>query len=526
MRHTPIALTVVLMLLALLAPGALEVDEQELEAVEGADIEFESYVGPVDRVDSREAISAIGRVLGEQVTRFGRADYDGRYTAVRIVGDPAEPLRAADLIELLARARVDHIDNLRRIVSGYLQSAWGYAPGDADLLARFSTIYNAVHRGAIDFFAERYRSAVVASLDPATAGLSTTYRDWPGGTQLVIPIRPDREPGALDAIDPGQLVDELVILELRRRSDFGIEDRKAIIEFIERVIEERTEAIVAEREEIEAEREAIAERRAEIDEETAAIEQEEESAQPERQDDEPAVAPARETTEEPAAEPDEPAAAEDTTPADREERVAALEQERQDLDEQEAELDERERRVEQAEEEVEQLTERVQELYEETAEDQEQLAEGAGRQRTVPFMRRDGDGFELALIDIDEGTIVGAQTIPLAVRQYVPFQNALVAAHRRSERLLLLDRGSLDVLAESDSRVVAGASILALDSTVLTAVEDGGQTFIGEFDAQLVLTRRSSRSVDPLTDIAHRDGMLVVQRPNGTIEVLSLDELE
>ena len=84
---------------------------------------------------------------------------------------------------------MDHIDNLRIIISGYLQSAYGYPEADARVIAEFATYYNAVYRGDIDMVNERYKTAVSDFMEPPTIGIDRHYSNWPGHTQLIIPVR-------------------------------------------------------------------------------------------------------------------------------------------------------------------------------------------------------------------------------------------------------------------------------------------------------------------------------------------------
>jgi prefoldin subunit 5 len=540
--------------------ASLEIDRAELQGAGEADIEFENYEGPVEQIDSREAIRGIGRSIGRGINRGDIADYAGRYRVYRIVGDQTEPLRGADIVELDRSARVDHIVNLRRIVAGYLESAWEYGREDADLLARFITIYNAVHRGNVSFFGERYRTAVVEALDAERVGLAISYREWPGRTQLVIPIRDERFPGDLDAVDPRQLIDSAVIAELRTRSDLGIEDRKAIISFIERVIEERTEVIAEERAAIEEEQQEIDQRQEEIEEEIATIEEEQTQAEqpppePEEPADDggvsdggpatgPAAAPAASTPpQEPQEQLEEPpqttepqpvesvpeeAEAEDDTPeaAPQEQRVEELENEQAQLQEREEELQEQREELDEEEEEVEALTEEVEELYQDTAEDQATLDEG-GVAELVPFViSNDDDSFELSIVNIDTVDVAGEQTIPVVTRDLVDYQGGLLVAHAGSGRLLLLDSQSLELLEESDTRVVPGARIRIVGQSVLTVVEDGSSFYVGEFDSQLVLLRRSVESVKMETDIVNRGDRLIVQGADGSLRRLDLREFE
>ena len=494
----------IFLLVGLLASGilgALELDREELEDAAGVDIEFENYEGPVDQIDSRDAIRGIGAVLGRQTRSLGTGDYDGRYQVRRIVGDPSDPRLAADIVTLGAAARVDHIENLRRILAGYLQESWDYEQSDADLLSRFITIYNAVNRGAMRVFEARYREAVAEALDPQRAGLATSYREWAGQSQIVIPLRDGRAPGALDAVDPRQLIDVGVIEELRTRADLGIEDRKAIIDFVERVIEEREVAIEEERAELVQEQAAIDERQQEIAEEITQLEQPE------------TVETAEEAPEDP--DPEET--------AQREERVAELEAEQEELTQQEDQIQEREEQLEEEAEEVEELSDRVDELYEETAEDQEALAEGETPPELVPFVLVvPGEQFELAVVNFLEATVAGEQTVPLADRTVTSFQGGLVVAHQNSQRLLLLDGGSLGIIAESDARVVPGSRIVTVRGDLYTVIPRDGSFFVGQFDGQLVLQRRSAEPVLRDTDIVLRDDEILVQGQDGALRVLNL----
>ena len=537
-----------------LSVSGLELDRDELENATGADIDFENYEGPVDRIDSREAIREIGRSMGRAVRAAGSGDYDARYRARRVLGNPGEPGLAADVIELDDGARVDHIRNLRRILAGYLEAAWDYEAEDADLLARFITLYNAVNRGAFTVIEERYRPAVVDTLDAPRIGLSTSYREWAGQTQLVIPIRDDRRAGALDAVDPGQLVDARVIDELRSRADLGIEDRKAIIDFIERVIEERTEAIVEEREQLEQEQAEIDERQAEIEEETEAIAQQEPdadepAAQEPASEDEPEPVPAEadgdpaeqepaegaaETAAEPADEPaedepdepDEPAAAEQTDAASEQaddEPDADLEAEQEELEEREQEIAERQEELDEEAEEVAELTERVEELYEETAEDQAQAEEG-GAAVFVPFILSEGgSGFALAAVNFDDAELAGVQTIPLASRSAAEYGGGLVVAHRGTGQLLMVEPSSMEIMAEGDAPVEPGAQMVVVDDRLLTVVPVEGEFYVGEFDPELTLQRRSAQPVLAETDIVSRNEQVLVQGTNGNLRVLLLE---
>ena len=118
--------------------------------------------------------------------------------------DPAQTsLLSADIIVFGADARVDHIRNVRRIIAGYLETAFSYSTAQANRLAELVTNYNAVYRGNIATLSRIYTSQVMSHLSAENAGLALGYADWPGKTRLVIPLRRAAGSQARPAPAPG-----------------------------------------------------------------------------------------------------------------------------------------------------------------------------------------------------------------------------------------------------------------------------------------------------------------------------------
>src|SRR5690606_8342177 len=112
--------------------------------------------------------------------------YGSKYRMVRALDENA-PLLSADIFIIEKNARVDHIDNVRRILSSYIQTSYQYPKEDADTLALFATLYNAVYRSDIDYIKKSYQPNVVKLVSATNAGIARNYRDWPGKTRLLIP---------------------------------------------------------------------------------------------------------------------------------------------------------------------------------------------------------------------------------------------------------------------------------------------------------------------------------------------------
>lgn len=172
----------VILLLCVSSGYALEVDVQELEENIDDRIRFTSYEGEHAYINTAEQITGIGRTLSTLLESSGgmSAGIQGKYTILHAVDSSVDDGLDADIISFGRNAEVDHIDNVRRIVSGYLQSAYGYSAEDAALLAEFITIYNAVFRGRMDHVSDAYKQVVLDNVSDQEVGLSTEYTDWAG----------------------------------------------------------------------------------------------------------------------------------------------------------------------------------------------------------------------------------------------------------------------------------------------------------------------------------------------------------
>jgi len=233
-----ILLSAFLLLCGLAAATAIGVDVQELKS--GArKIEFQNYTGPLSIFQTDFDIRGIGRALADQIQKGAViARYLLKYTAVHAV-DAAEPQKlSADIISLDREAKVDHIDNVRRILSSYLERLYKYPRRDADLLALFTTYYNAAYRGNLPYFTGKYKSAVVSYLEADKAGISVKYFEWPGASQLLIPLNDSATRDVLSALSTTELTSGAVTEQLKAKPDKGVPERKAIVELKQKEVEQ------------------------------------------------------------------------------------------------------------------------------------------------------------------------------------------------------------------------------------------------------------------------------------------------
>ena len=509
-RRGSLTLAVMLILLFAAPAGALDVAEDELNRADGVDIEFTNYEGPVSVSESVEMIESIGRYLGDPPADIGGfREYFARYRIVRAVDPDTRMGLDADIFYILEQARVDHIRNVRLILSGYLRQVHDYNQQQAALIAELATIYNALYRGDLANFEERYKEIVVENLTAERVGLSTHYNDWPGGTELVIPLRSD-----VAVVDPFRLADEEVIEELRRRDDMGISMRTALIDLMEDVVAIAREELREERERFAAELDELEAREREVLEEREMLDDLDEEER-----------------------------------AEAEERVEQAEVE---ISERVAELDERTRAIAEREAEVTEMEERVQEERDAVAEDVDEVMDddevvvaedpeiAAVAEEELPDddtvvvieaeRREDGRSGRLVRLYLTDGSVDARSDIDrIASTRLHTIAGDFLVSRRigNSEGVLVrVDPEELDISFESESVVFAESYLAIGDGSVYSVVMLNGTWHLGRFNEQLEQVAVSDIEVDPDTFLYIDDSIVIAQGRDGAFHVLDAETLE
>jgi hypothetical protein len=245
-----------------LASAQQGVDTEELKT--GAKkVEFVNFTGTHAVIETADQIRGIGRGLAGGVSAGAvPSRWLTKYSVFHVPSVAGQAAFGADVFSIDADSRIDHIDNVRRIVSAYLEQLYGYPRRDADLLALFVSYYNAVNRGDLPYFAARYLPAVAERLDAAKVGISTKYFEWPGATQLVVPISAAAGRDILGALDASELTSAGVTDLLKAREDKGVAERTAAADLKAREAEAARKALADEQARLEAQRKATAEQEA------------------------------------------------------------------------------------------------------------------------------------------------------------------------------------------------------------------------------------------------------------------------
>ncbi|MBQ7613040.1 MAG: hypothetical protein IJU92_08215 [Spirochaetaceae bacterium] len=489
---------------------SVEVDEDEIRT-SGGSIEFINYSGTHTQIDTIEQIRGIGTQLGGAATT-GRAGEQGRYYVMHIVDPNDTKGFDADILIIGERAAVDHINNLRLILAGYLQGAYGYSANDASTIAHFVTIYNAVHRGDMAYFTSKYKTAVTTNLTSDKVGLSTRYDEWPGKTQIVIPLSDPRFAGTISSVDTTTITDKDVIDKVKQEDDKDIDAREQMIDLKERESDE-----AAKRAE-EAQKEAAQKQK-------EAEQKQKEAEQKQKEADAAQKAGDTETAEQKQKEADAAKAEADAAKAeaDKKKDDAAAEQKLSDKKDKEAQ-DERK-----------DVAADTQKIIEEKA-DEKKAASDAAIASSVP-----GYGLkvvdtskllsELVLLDLKTAKELKTSAVKtIHGRCLLDSKGRLMAIAGTTEggsviTLVLFDPKSLEVIKQGDDNIASESVLVQNESDYYAVIDEGGKYYIGRFDGELKLQAKSSLQVLPYSPITIVDEGIMVQATDNTLRLIGLKDL-
>jgi len=158
---------------------------------------------PSSQYNTGKQIRDTGRLLGaavlyqENVQKNPRPFADGapshKYAVIRVYSSPNMP--GADVLYIANNAGVTTTKALFRIVSGYIERAYGIPMQQADRTAEKVCWWNNNHYEDRGYFSARFNPAVLSAFSDKTTvvGLAASWKHWAGKTRIVIPFVPVQE---------------------------------------------------------------------------------------------------------------------------------------------------------------------------------------------------------------------------------------------------------------------------------------------------------------------------------------------
>jgi hypothetical protein len=487
----------------LLLPHPLEAQVNEEELRSHGPVEFLNYEGPHSRIETRAQIRDIGYSLGQTI-RAGTARTGalGRYFVINSVSPPDGFKLDADIFGLGGDVGVNHIRNLRLIIQGYLEGAYQYNESDAALLAEYITIYNAVYRGDWNFFSNRYKDPVLGHLSQERVGLSIRFDEWPGQTLMVIPLGTGLG-GPLSAIDTSAINDSRVVDQLRQEPDMGLDQRRGMVDLMEREADHAAmEAAIT--------REAISQEEDRIAREQELLRQQQEELALERQ--------------QPGADQQE-----------LDQRQEAVAQQQQELQQRTEELADQRQEAERQEAFNEQRLTETQQERQQIAQDQQailnmppapQIASVLG----ISILNQDTALGRLVLID-NTGNITRQSPLNTVHTRTVTLINnrvyAVAGENRGSGaiRIVEINTETLEMQRQGDNDIAQGSLLWVNGQDIYAIISTDGNHNLARFNTDLVLQSRSSLRVHPLASVFFYGGFLITQGIDGSAALLNPGDL-
>lgn len=543
--------------------SAQNVNERELRSAgDASTIVFENYEGPHSVIETAAAISSIGAGLGNQLKNAGTQSSgtfgaNGKYTVIHAV-DPSEQGKLdADIILINPNATVDHIRNLRRIIASYLSAAYGYSQQDASTVATFVTVYNAVYRNQLDTFKSKYKNIVISNLTEKKCGLSIKWSDWPGNSQIVIPLGEYAE-GGLSSVDTSVISDKKVVESMKEDDDKGVDERKNMVDIKER------EAENAETKAQEAAKEAAQDKQA-LDEQKKNQAQAEKNAQAKQNEADKAKKDAENAKKEAAADPQNKAKQAEAKQAEQKAENAQkeadqaksnAEQEQQKTQQQQQKADESAKKAEEQQQKADKKLDEAQNERMEIAKDQQEILESELKQLedgTVIGLKvvKEAD-YLSTLVKVNSKTGKVVKESPVKVirgRTIIAVQDAVVGvatgasfpktsgdstfymaicgenSGKGAIKLCLIDAFKMEIQKESEENVSEHSVLVNNGSNFYCVIQDKSGWVLGRYDKSLNLIQKSAVNISESTPITITGKGIVVTNSNNIPVLLSVSDL-
>lgn len=514
MKKLSIQILCCMLALCLFPLTALEVDREELKTVGSDTVVFINYTGPQNVIQTKSQIAEIGSGMGRSVAvdpaKSGNFGNSAKYQVIHAVDPSQKDKLDADILIIGSNATVDHIKNLRTIISAYLVSAYDYSQSDADTLAVFVTVYNAVYRGNLNAYNQKYKSVVMNNLTADKAGLSVNYEQWPGKSQIVIPLA--KIGGGLSTIDTSVISDDKVVESMQEDDDKGVDARKELVDIKEREADKATEKAQIAQKQVTEEKKKLEEKKKDLEEKKTVLAE--------------AIKQAEKNPE-------------DTN------QLKEIEKVKEEVREQEKVVHQLEESTKEAEEEAtlqQVLADKkrieAQEDRKEIAKDLKEVIEERVKNAAVVNtayglkLSEDKDMLStLVKMDADTGRIIKESPVTV-IRNRIAYQegeNFVAIAGKTggnaTVKLVTLDGTNMEIIGESAQTIAEDSAIVTHNGFYYAVIVDGNNYILGKFKPDLTLACASKLNVYSATPIMVTDKGVVVTSSKGNLVLLKADDL-
>ncbi|HOJ29505.1 MAG TPA: P83/100 family protein [Spirochaetota bacterium] len=531
--------------------------EVAIDEIRTEPVIFVNYQGAYKKADSLQDIENIGKSLARNSNNTGIIRFGMKYSLINAISEEEPKKFSATIFSIDKKAKVGHIDIIRKILSAYLQQRYGYSQQHAKAIALFLTYYNAIYRGNIDYFSSKYKSIVIKYITKYNAGISTKYYEWPGATKMLIPLTEQPQKGKLDSILIDIISDKKILQEIRK-DDKNIQARKDMVDIKEKILtqekvdlEKSKKDVIQETTTLEENKKSIEQKKEELQQTEKEINKMKEEIKkepsPEKQKD---IQKDIETKEQQLQKQKEDIKKKEQEIAKKESEIL---DKKNKVSEKEERLAEKEKALEKEKEEIaadeiKKAPPKEKELVKKLEKKEKELDEREDKLRSkeldqniyadklyylkIKEYLQDGHyNNEMVMIDPASRKILfKSPEKNICGSRYDIFSGGVVVithkgSHAIGHRLTLLDRNSLEAKLYGSDNIFWRSFIIIKDGFIYAIVIENGKFYLGRFDTNLKMVSKSSEEVNENTFISFWDNFIYINRVDKTIMVLDKENL-
>ena len=555
---------------------SIEVDIDEISKAKKVD--FVNFSGRGSKTETVSQIKSIGYRLSYQV-KNGKPEtpyrFHLKYSIIRALSVSDNDRFSADILFIDKDARVDHIRNVRRIISAYLEGMYGYTEREADAVALYTTYYNAVYRGNLDYFSSTYSPVVMKYLTKQNAGISTLWSDWPGKTAVIIPLTEENKRGEIGSIDPFIISDDNVKREVRKeRGNKKITEE--LITLKEKEIDKDKKEITEDKKKIEEKRKETEEEKKKIEEKKVETEKKKEEIKKEKEETSKIADPeTRKAKEDEIKKKEEEVKKEEKKITEEEKNIVKKEEQ---IKKEETVVEKKEEEVKKKEEDVKKdKTDVKEDEKEKTPEDKkdekeketvtDKATEEALKKKEEVLIEKEKEldkredqlkdknasegvfALKIYYLEVKEylegghynNTMYMINTTTKKIdfkspvtnicgRRYDVFSGGVIVIthvgdHKAGHRLMMLDRESLKETKSGTDNIFWRSFIEIKDNNIYAIIKDQENYYLGKFDTELKLVAKSKEKINSNTFITFFEKSIYINREDKTIVILKMDDL-
>jgi len=463
--------------------NSLEVESSIIESVKSSYIEFNNYIGPHLFYNTIDEIRSIGSYLANDITPNVRSsgNYNNKYIINHFPKTEWEIRElTCDIFEISNTALIDNSNNIELIISQYLIDNYKYNLDDADLLAHLILVYNAVYRGDYDHYSTIYTSESRIESDASKLGIDVNYSKWPGNTFIYIPLSDKINIGKLDSINSDILIEDEVIKRIKLQDENSIELREQIVDFKEKELDEITTDLDNKKSELEILESSVDSSNTDKNIET--IENSEEILN------------------------------------DNSEKIITLQ----------SEVVDKEVLIEKKEEQITKLRDNL-------AEDKNSLIKSTTNDNkkyyTFILNRSDAENYFGQLVNLDDsGAVINRSSINSVRNNKIVEQSGFtyfIAGGNKSNQIITLGKvnsRTLELVKWATANCFESSDIIFTGNKLYSLIIVENRYYIGEFDTDLNLVRRSAVSLNQNSYIINKSGSFYIQGDDNNIKLINLSD--